>query len=71
MEDAACRAMTQLPELIQGTHSLALDYDAELRDETNKVFGTRESDDLWDRGEAAVSLIRESLRAHVDKGRLS
>jgi very-short-patch-repair endonuclease len=69
--DVACRAMAQLQESIQDTHSLAFDYDAKLRDETDRAFGTRASDNLWDKGEAAVSLIRESLHAHIDKGRLS
>jgi very-short-patch-repair endonuclease len=69
--DVACRAMTQLQEFIQDTHSLAFNYDAKLREETEKVFGTRSTDNLWDKGEAAISLIRESLHAHVDKGRLS
>ena len=69
--DIACRAMTQLQEFIQDIHSLAFNYDAKLREETEKVFGTRSADSLWDKGEAAVNLVRESLHAHVDKGRLS
>jgi very-short-patch-repair endonuclease len=69
--DVACRAMTQLQEFIQDTHSLTFDYDAKLRCETEKVFGTSSAENLWDKGEVAVSLIRESLHAHVDKGRLS
>ena len=69
--DAACRAMTQLQEFVHDTHSLAFDYDAKVRGETEKVFGARHADSLWDRGEEAVNLIRESLHAHVDKGRLS
>jgi very-short-patch-repair endonuclease len=69
--DVACRAMTQLQEFIQDIHALAFDYDAKLRDETEKIFGTRSAENLWDKGEAAVGLIRDSLHAHVDKGRLS
>jgi very-short-patch-repair endonuclease/Cdc6-like AAA superfamily ATPase len=69
--DEATRAITQLQEFIQDTHSLAFDYDAKLRGETEKVFPTRSADNLWDKGKAVVSLIRESLHAHVDKGRLS
>ena len=69
--DVACRAMTQTQEFIQDTHSLAFDYDAKLREEVKKVFGSHAGDELWDRGESAIALIRESLDAHVDKGRLS
>jgi len=69
--DVACRAMTQLQEFIQDAHSLTFDYNARLRRETEKVFGTSSVDNLWDKGEAAVSLVRESLHAHIDKGRLS
>jgi very-short-patch-repair endonuclease len=69
--DVACRAMTQLQEAIQDTHALAFDYDAKLRDETEKAFGTRSAETLLEKGDGAVSAIRESLHAHVDKGRLS
>jgi very-short-patch-repair endonuclease len=69
--DLACRSMTQLQEFIQDTHALAFDYDAKLRDETEKVFGTRSAQTLLEKGEGAVAAIRESLHAHVDKERLS
>ena len=69
--DVACRAMTQLQESIQDTHALAFDYDAKLRDETEKVLGTRSAETLLEMGEGAVSAIRESLHAHVDQGGLS
>ena len=69
--DAACRSMTQMQEFIQACHALVFEYDAKLREETEKVFGTRSVDNIWDQDEAADTLIRESLHAHVDKGRLS
>ncbi|HEY5212052.1 MAG TPA: AAA domain-containing protein [Acidobacteriaceae bacterium] len=69
--DANCRAMTHLQEFIQDIHALAFDYDAKLRDATIKVFGTRSSETLVEKGDEAVSAIRESLHAHIDKGRLS
>lgn len=69
--DAACRAMAQLQDFIQDTHSLAFDYNAKLRERTEMVFETRSAEHLWDKGDAAVDLIRRSLHAHVDKGRLS
>jgi hypothetical protein len=69
--DVACRAMTQTQKFIQDIHSLAFYYDAELREEIERFFGTHSADKLLDRRESGIALIRESLDAHVDKGRLS
>ena len=69
--DAACRAMTQLQAFIQDTHELAFNYDAKLRDETEKVFGARAADTLLADTDKSIDQIRESLHAHVDRGRLS
>ena len=50
---------------------LPLTMTARYAAKTETVFLTRSTDQLWEKGEVAVSLICLSLHAHVDKGRLS
>jgi hypothetical protein len=69
--DAACKATTALQDLVENTHQLAFSYDAKLHAEIEKVFGKQVADRVWDAPEITIKTVTESLRAHVDKGRLA
>ena len=73
--DVACRAMTQLQEFIQDTHSLIFDYDARLRYETEKGFGTSSMDNLWGNASKTLSIpgwsILWRLLGPREEGRLT
>ena len=69
--DAACKAMTSLQELVDDTHRLTFEYDAKLHAEVERSFGKQVADRVWDAPETTLKTVNESLRAHVDKGRLA
>jgi very-short-patch-repair endonuclease len=65
------RDVARLEPSIEAIRQLIFDYDAKLHSRFEEVLGKAAADRLWDGGEPFVSTVHDSLRAHVDKGRLA
>jgi very-short-patch-repair endonuclease len=57
--------------IISNTHLLSTQYDANLHPKLAEVFGHPTADQMWDGGETFIAKIASSLKAHVEKSRLS
>lgn len=56
---------------IQDAHRLTFDFDAKLHGRIEEVFGKEIADKMWNGGEPFVTSVSDSLRAHIDRSRLS
>lgn len=57
--------------IITNTHLLSTKYDTPLHSRLSEVFGESTADQMWDGGETFIEKIATSLKAHVEKSRLS
>jgi very-short-patch-repair endonuclease len=64
------RAMLASQVHIENLRRLAFEFGAKLQGRLEEVFARGTSNRLWDGGEPFISLATESLKAHLDKGRL-
>jgi very-short-patch-repair endonuclease len=69
--DAVFKKICQLQSYVEGHHQLAFVFDAKVHGEFERVFGKKTADRMYEGGEPFVSSAAESLRVHVDKGRLA
>lgn len=69
--DAGFKSLEQWRSGIEDARSLAFDIDPSVSTRLEEVFGKATADRAKERGEAFLDLARNSLLAHLDKGRLS
>ena len=68
--EQAIRGLTADILLVRDIDQLQFNFDAQLKSKVAGVFGNITASRLWDEGEAFVSVLRDSLQSHLDKGRL-
>lgn len=69
--DTAFRLAYSGQVIISTCHQLSTKYDSLLHPRLAEVFGQPTADQLWDGGEPFITKIAASLKAHVEKSRLS
>ncbi|MFN8709689.1 MAG: AAA domain-containing protein, partial [Planctomyces sp.] len=69
--DAGFRQAYTGQTIITNTHLLSTQYDTPLHSRLAEVFGVSTADKMWDGGETFIEKITSSLKAHVEKSRLS
>jgi len=69
--DAAFKKICQLQGHIDELHQLTFFFDANVHSKFERVFGKETADRIWHSGEPFIRTAMDSLKVHVDKGRLS
>jgi very-short-patch-repair endonuclease len=69
--EASFRILVRLQRRIKEIHDLAFNFDGQLHDKFDRVFGKVTAGRMWDGGEVFIFTAKESLQVHVDKGRLA
>lgn len=68
--ETSFKNLARLQVRVTDLHELAFNFDGKLHDQFGLVFGQITADRMWDSGENFIVTATESLRVHVDKGRL-
>lgn len=64
------KTVAQWQSAVQDLYLQTFEFDSLLHGRLEEVFGEKLADKMWDEGEPFVEAVSDSLKAHVDKGRL-